>query len=285
MAVGSDLKKQITSINSISKITKAMELVATAKLKKVGKRISDSKPYFAEVYTVFNDIIGKADNSIYQAPANPKPNKKTCWLIVNSNLGLAGGYNINVNKLVMKEIKHTDHIIAIGSKAESFYKNKNFTLASVHKEVDINFSYDDARELASELLSGFNNGQYDEIKIAYTKFINNVTFEPTILQLLPIAKNSQQETEKNDNVITEFEPDPATILASAVPMYLNAIIFSAIVESQVSEQASRRTAMENATDNASDMLEKLSLEYNRKRQAAITQEISEIVAGASAQES
>lgn len=284
MAVGTDLKKQITSITSTSKITQAMKLVATAKLKKVGKRISNSKPYFAEVYTVFNDIISKADDSIYQKKDGIKDSKRTCWIIVNSNLGLCGGYNININKLVLQQLRKSDCIIAIGSKAETFYAHKGYEIMQTRKDIDINFSYDDAREFAQEILSGFNGNTYDEIKIAYTKFINNVTFEPTILQLLPIIKVTQHEEPKHINVITEFEPDPATILENAVPMYLNTILFSSIVESQVSEQASRRVAMENATDNANAMLEKLSLLYNRKRQAAITQEITEIVAGAGAQE-
>lgn len=283
MAVGTGLKKQITSINSTSKITQAMKLVATAKLKKVGKRISNAKPYFAEVYTVFNDIISKADDSIYHKKGPTKASIKTCWIIVNSNLGLCGGYNININKLVLKELRPNDCIIAIGSKAESFYLHKGFKIMHAKKDIDINFSYDDAREFAQEILSGFNSNTYDEIKIAYTKFINNVTFEPTILQLLPIVKASSKEETKHLHVITEFEPDPATILENAVPMYLNTILFSTIVESQVSEQASRRVAMENATDNANAMLEKLSLLYNHKRQASITQEITEIVAGAGAQ--
>ncbi|ELL44509.1 ATP synthase F1 subunit gamma [Spiroplasma melliferum] len=284
MAVGTGLKKQITSITSTSKITQAMKLVATAKLKKVGKRISNSKPYFAEVYTVFNDIISKADDSIYQKKDGTKVSERTCWIIVNSNLGLCGGYNININKLVLQQLRKNDCIIAIGSKAETFYAHKGYEIMQTRKDIDINFSYDDAREFAQEILSGFNGNTYDEIKIAYTKFINNVTFDPTILQLLPIIKATQHEEPKHINVITEFEPDPTTILENAVPMYLNTILFSSIVESQVSEQASRRVAMENATDNANAMLEKLSLLYNRKRQAAITQEITEIVAGAGAQE-
>ncbi|WP_374696631.1 ATP synthase F1 subunit gamma [Spiroplasma endosymbiont of Polydrusus formosus] len=284
MAVGTGLKKQITSINSTSKITQAMKLVATAKLKKVGKIISNSKPYFAEVYTIFNDIISKADDSIYQKKDGTKDSERTCWIVVNSNLGLCGGYNININKLVLRQLRKNDCIIAIGSKAESFYANKGCKIIHVRKDVDINFSYGDAREFAQEILSWFNGNTYDEIKIAYTKFVNNVIFEPTILQLLPIVKatNHNQES-KHINVITQFEPDPATILENAVPMYLNTILFSTIVESQVSEQASRRVAMENATENAHAMLGKLSLLYNRKRQAAITQEITEIVAGAGAQ--
>ncbi|WP_338954908.1 ATP synthase F1 subunit gamma [Spiroplasma endosymbiont of Polydrusus cervinus] len=284
MAVGTGLKKQITSINSTSKITQAMKLVATAKLKKIGKQISNSKPYFSEVYTVFNDIISKADDSIYQKKDGTKASERTCWIVINSNLGLCGGYNININKLVLRQLRKNDCIIVIGSKAELFYANKGCKIMHVRKDIDIDFSYDDAREFAQEILSGFNGNTYDEIKIAYTKFINNVTFKPTILQLLPIVKANQNQEPKHINIITEFEPDPATILENAVPMYLNTILFSTIIESQVSEQASRRLAMENAMENAHVMLEKLSLLYNRKRQAAITQEITEIVAGAGAQE-
>lgn len=282
MGQGNALKSQIKSIEKISKITKAMELVATAKLKKVGKRIADSKPYFAEVYTIFNEIIRQADESIY---LNKDANRvcKTIWIVINSNLGLCGGYNININRKVASQIKAGDSVIAIGSKAHSFYKSRNFNVIEVYDQIDINFTYEQARTMATEILSKYNEKEYEEIRISYTKFVNNVTFEPAILQILPINK-FENASQKNCELkaITEFEPDVKTVLETSVPFYVMAILFSAIVESKFSEQASRRTSMENSTNNANDIKEKLTLKYNRNRQAAITQEISEIVAGAGA---
>lgn len=282
MGQGNALKTEIKSIEKISKITKAMELVATAKLKKVGKRIADSKPYFAEVYTIFNEIIRQADESIY---LNKDVNRdyKTVWIVINSNLGLCGGYNININRKVASQIKPDDCVIAIGSKAQSFYKMRNFNVIGLYDQIDINFTYEQARTMATEILSKYNEKEYEAIKIAYTKFVNNVTFEPTILKILPIDKFDNANQQNSEiKAITEFEPDAKTVLESSVPFYVMAILFSAIVESNVSEQASRRTSMENATNNANNIKDKLTLKYNRNRQATITQEISEIVAGSGA---
>ena len=282
MATISSLKKQIKSINSISKITKAMELVSTAKLKKVGRFVNESKDYFREVYTIFNDIISKADNSIYQIKNLEEiKDAKTCWLIINSNLGLCGGYNTNVNKLVLKEYKKGDKIFLLGEKGKGFYKSNNIPIYSFDNNVDINFEYEDAREIAIEILSLYNLKEVQSIKIAYTKFINNVTFEATILNLLPILKKPTEY--KGLSALTEFEPSADAVLNNATPLYANSIIYSTIMESQVSEQASRRNSMENATNNAEELNDKLSLQYNRKRQASITQEILEIIAGANAQ--
>ena len=284
MPAGSNLKKQISSIKGISKITNAMELVSTAKLKKLSKNIRNSKQYFAEIYTVFNDIISCSENTMYQVKANYII-KKTLWIVVNSNLGLCGGYNIYINKLVASQIKKDDTLILIGTKGETFFKNKKIEINRIIKESGTEFNYDAAQSLGSELLSSFNNNEIEAINIGYTKFINNVTFQPTILALLPIVKQTQNinKTKEGYKIETDFEPDPETVLENVLPLYVNSIIYSAVIESQVSEQASRRNAMENATKNAHDMVEKLSLEYNHMRQAAITQEILEIVAGANAQ--
>ncbi|WP_342252697.1 ATP synthase F1 subunit gamma [Spiroplasma endosymbiont of Amphibalanus improvisus] len=280
MASSSNLKKEINSINSIEKITQAMQLVATAKLKKIVKIIVNSKPYFSEIYTVFNDIISNSEASIYQKDPNKKV-KKTAWVIINSNLGLCGGYNINLNKKVVNQIKQNDYVIVFGKKGKSFYEGNGIKINECIIDYDINFTYEDARSISSELLGKYNNLEFDEIKIAYTKFINNITFEPEVISLLPIEK--KQTNNAKDLILTEFEPNAEKVLENSMSLYVNSILYSSVIESQVSEQASRRSAMENATNNANDMLDDLTLEYNRKRQSAITQEISEIVGGVNAQ--
>lgn len=204
-------------------------------------------------------------------------------MVVNSNLGLCGGYNANINRMVMSQIKPPDAIYAIGSKAVAFYGARKVKIIKQNTEVDVNFSNDLAGQIGQELMEFYTTNQFDEIKLAYTKFINNVTFEPTTLRLFPIIKNQKVDKQENQvNLQIEFEPDAQTILEKTINLYLNTVLYGTIVESQVSEQASRRTAMDAATKNGKELVEKLNIQYNRERQAAITQEISEIVGGANA---
>lgn len=286
MAQISNIKTEIASIKSTAKITKAMELVSTAKLKKISKIVHSIKEYSSEVYTIFNDIIKQTTDSQYLAKPGFQP-KHTLWLVINSNIGLCGGYNININKLIMKQIKSNDDIYGIGQKSKSYFTSRQQNIISI-EDISLAFSNDDSKRIALDVHNYFSNKKYDSIKIAYTKFVNNLQFEPVILSLLPITKQSQPEKTKDNDTfklkaLIEFDPDVKTILQEGIILYLNTIIYSAVVESQVSEQASRRLAMENATDNAEKLAKKLTTEYNRKRQDIITQEISEIISGFDAQ--
>ncbi|WP_434325216.1 ATP synthase F1 subunit gamma [Mycoplasma capricolum] len=272
----SGLKTEISSVRNISKITNAMQLVASAKLRKISKKVIDTHNYVSEVYSLFNDIIRQTDKSVFLKESNFKPNK-TLWVVINSNLGLCGGYNSNVNKLVLQNLKLEDEIFAIGSKAVSFFRSKKIKIKNQITDIDINFTNKKARSISNDLLDMYINHEFDEIKIVYTKFINNVTFEPAIIRIFPIIKLENNFKHSQSLV---FEPDAEQILSSTILIYINAIIYGTIIESQVSEQASRRTAMENATNNGKNLEQTLSLKYNRQRQGAITQEISEIVSGA-----
>jgi F-type H+-transporting ATPase subunit gamma len=287
MANLSGLKAEIESISDIGKITGAMELVATAKLRKIQKRALGISEYVTEVYSLFNEIIVNSEKSKYLR-SNADGLKKTLYVVVNSNLGLCGGYNSNLNKLVKSEIKNTDEVYAIGTKAVSFCKNNHLKIKRQDLSVDVNFSSEQARQIATDVLALYNSGEFDEVKLAYTKFVNSILMEPVILRIFPIIKVNEAKAEKVEtseaHAPLEFEPDPETVLSSSVSLYLNTIIFGTIIESQLSEQTSRRTAMESATKNGKDLKAMLNLLFNRKRQAAITQEISEIVSGADAQE-
>jgi len=203
--------------------------------------------------------------------------------VVNSNLGLCGGYNANINKEVMHQIKPDDAIYALGSKAVAFYNARKVKIIQSRIDIDGNFSSAVAGDIGQELMGYYTAHEFDEIKLAYTKFINNVTFTPTTLRLFPIVKNKVVDKATNaTNLQVEFEPDAQTILEKTINLYLNTVLYGTIAESQVSEQASRRTAMDAATKNGKELVEKLNIKYNRERQAAITQEISEIVGGANA---
>lgn len=174
--------------------------------------------------------------------------------------------------------------MVLGNKGKSFYTNRKIKIDNFIGDAGVDFSYEEACDISADIISLFNNQQVDAIKLAYTKFINNVTMEPKILTLLPIVKGSEEkEPAKSNLVLTEFEPNAERVLETAIPFYMNSLIYSSIIESQVSEQASRRNAMESASNNTEDMLNKLSLIYNRRRQGAITQEIIEIVSGSNAQ--
>ncbi|WP_434343432.1 ATP synthase F1 subunit gamma [Mycoplasma sp. 06067-C1-B144P-99-0482-3] len=272
----SGLKTEISSVKNISKITNAMQLVASAKLRKISKKVIDTHNYVSEVYSLFNDIIRQTNKSVFLKETDFKANK-TLWVVINSNLGLCGGYNSNVNKLVLQNLKLEDEIFAIGSKAVLFFRSKKIKIKNQITDIDISFTNKKARSISNDLLDMYINHEFDEIKIVYTKFINNVTFEPTIIRIFPIIK-LENKFKHSQSLI--FEPDAEQILNSTILIYVNAIIYGTIIESQVSEQASRRTAMENATNNGKNLEQTLSLKYNRQRQGAITQEISEIVSGA-----
>ncbi|AGJ91055.1 ATP synthase F1 subunit gamma [Mycoplasma putrefaciens] len=283
MANLSSLKAEIASVKNIGRITNAMQLVASAKLRRIGKKVVQTHEYVTEVYTLFNDIIKNSDKSLY-LKEDEHDLKKTLWIVINSNLGLCGGYNLNINKLVMKNIKPDDEIYAIGSKAVSFYKARKIKIKEQKTNIDINFTSDQAKQMGNDILGLYTSKEFDDIKIVYTKFVNNVTHEPTILRLFPIIKNTdQQNNNQNFKAKLVFEPSAEEILETAISLYLNAVLYGTIIESQVSEQASRRNAMENATNNGKSLEYDLSLKYNRQRQGAITQEISEIVSGANAQ--
>ncbi|WP_342273995.1 ATP synthase F1 subunit gamma [Spiroplasma endosymbiont of Phycita roborella] len=276
------IRQKIKSVNTSYKITKAMQLVSTAKLKKVGKRIEMIKPYYSEVYDTFNQLIPKLSNSIYLKTKDQVINK-TIWVVFNSNLGLCGGFNNNLNKLVLEQYKPQDEIVVIGSKGVSYFTNHHCKIMQSYTEINIQSSYNDSQEISLLLLSKFNNKETDAIKIAYTKYLNTVTTIPKIIDLLPIV--SIKTNQESNLIQTDFEPDANTVINSAIPLYVGAIVYGTLVESQVSEQALRRLAMENASNNAKEMKDKLLVSYNRARQGAITQEISEIIGGADAQSS
>lgn len=265
------------------KVTKATQLVATAKLKRIGKRIEMIKPYYSEIYDAFHHLLPKLEDSLYIKNHDIEA-KKTLWVVFTSNLGLCAGFNSNISKMVFEQLGSEDEIIAVGSKGAAFFKNHHRIVIEEYNNFDINSTYSESQELTLNLISKYNNKDFDHIKIAYTRYINTVTLEPTVIDLLPII-SKHKESKDNVTILAEFEPDAKTVIEVAIPLYVGAIIYGALIESQVAEQASRRLAMENASNNANDMKNNLLIKYNRARQSAITQEISEIIGGAEAQQS
>ena len=279
-----EIKRRIKSVESTKKITKAMELVATSKLRKTRDQLEQSKPYYTNVAQTVAEILANCkgnNDSIYLV--ENKDIEKEVFIVIASSLGLCGGYNANIFKEIKGAIKPGDYVYSIGSKATS-YLLKNHQGVTDHKFDDLNTTFDfkDVTKLVAELTKMYREKEISKIKIVYTEFVNNLTFRPRIVTLLPVDPSDFDHIEISKKS-TLFEPSPEEVLDSLIPMYLQAVIYGYIIESATSENAARRTSMENANDNADELTEQLLLKYNQARQTAITNEISEIVAGANAQ--
>lgn len=279
-----EIKRRIKSVESTKKITKAMELVATSKLRKTRNQLEQSKPYYTNVAQTVAEILANCkgnNDSIYLV--ENKDIEKEVFIVIASSLGLCGGYNANIFKEIKGAIKPGDYVYSIGSKATS-YLLKNHQGVTDHKFDDLNTTFDfkDVTKLVAELTKMYREKEISKIKIVYTEFVNNLTFRPRIVTLLPVDPSDFDHIEISKKS-TLFEPSPEEVLDSLIPMYLQAVIYGYIIESAISENAARRTSMENANDNADELTEQLLLKYNQARQTAITNEISEIVAGANAQ--
>ena len=275
-----DIKNRIRSMESTKQITKAMEMVAASKLRQAQNRITASRPYFEILSNTISDIV--ATNRDFTSPyLRKREGSRVLFVVIAGDRGLAGGYNSNVIKLATAQMEGKETtVLPIGKKAVDYFRSKGYPLLADSyaeaAEVDIGDCFSIARLLSKAYLAG----NFDEIHVAYTNFVSVLSQTPATRQLLPLLP--QERTETGSRVVTLYEPEPEEVFASIVPEYLGGIIYGALCESRCAEQAARRTAMDSATSNAEDMIADLSLKYNRARQAAITQEITEIVAGAEA---
>lgn len=284
MAELQKISSRIKSIKTTRKITKAMELVATSKLRKAKEIFFANKEYFQTVLNLFEDIAEKIDKNLLKNQITfdkKNTSESILYVVINSDLGLCGAYNSNIAKEIKKIINQEDKIFVIGTKGFSFlskYKKQIINQNDI-KEIEINF--DKTKKISEKIFALFKTGNYKKISIVYTKYINSLSYEPNFIQALPIEKKSGKIKEKNNHtsIDFEFEPDPMTVFKIALPLYFDSLIYGSIVESHVSEISSRRIAMENATKNADELNDKLLIEYNRIRQGKITQEITEIIAG------
>ncbi|WP_455716985.1 ATP synthase F1 subunit gamma [Anaerosporobacter sp.] len=290
MASMREIKRRNSSIQSTQQITKAMKLVSTVKLQRAKGRAESSKPYFDYMYDTVSSMLSKSGNITHpylQAGDSPKK----AIIVITSNRGLAGGYNSNITKLIRNsDIKKEDAIIyAIGRKGKEALDRFGYEIKADYSEVINEPMYKDAAEIGAAVLEAFSNNEVGEIYLAYTRFKNTVTHIPTLIKLLPVdpnmEKNSKEESEAKsveDLTLMNYEPDAEEALDMIIPKYINSLIYGALVEAVASENGARMQAMDSATNNAEEMISELSLSYNRARQSSITQELTEIVAGASA---
>lgn len=282
-----DIKRRKESIQSTGQITKAMKLVSTVKLQKAKGHAENSKPYFELMYQAVTSMLAKS-GEINHPYLKQGTSTKKAVIVITSNRGLAGGYNSNVIKLITKgELKKEDILIyAVGRKGKESLYRQGYEIREDYSEVMNGPLYSDAMNIGKAVLEAFQNDEVGEIYLAYTIFKNTVTHIPKMIKLLPVDLNEVEESTssepKNDLVLMNYEPEAEEALNLIIPKYMNSLIYGALVEAVASENGARMQAMDSATSNAEDMIADLSLKYNRARQSSITQELTEIVAGASA---
>ena len=273
-----EIKTRIRSMESTKQITKAMEMVAASKLRHAQARVTNSRPYFEILYNTITDIVNS--NSDFSSPyLTERPVKKTMYVVIAGDRGLAGGYNSNILKLVHGEMEGKDALVLpIGKKAVDFFRSKGVPSLTDSYGEAADVSIGDCFSIAKQLSKAYLAGEIDEIHIGYTNFVSVLSQTPAVLRMLPLLQQHDAQRSSSASDIL-YEPDSVTVFDAIVPEYLGGILYGALCESRAAEQAARRTAMESATQNAEDMIADLSLKFNQARQAAITQEITEIVAG------
>ncbi|MBQ6696600.1 MAG: ATP synthase F1 subunit gamma [Lachnospiraceae bacterium] len=285
MASMRDIKRRKSSVQSTQQITKAMKLVSTVKLQRAKANAERSKAYFEKMYKTVQRILARTGDINHKYLQESETSKKAV-VVITSNRGLAGGYNSNIIKLVSRheEWKKEDIIVyAIGSKGRDALAKAGYEVREDLADIIEEPAYADAMQLTNRLLAAFEEGEFGEIHLAYTAFKNTVSHIPTLLKLLPVVpEESQAQEDEEDSIPMNFEPDEEGALDLLIPKYIASLIYGGMVEAVASENGARMQAMDSATSNAEEMINDLTLKYNRARQSSITQELTEIIAGADA---
>ena len=272
-----EIKNRIRSMESTKQITKAMEMVAASKLRHAQTRVQNSRPYLEILHGTIADIVSA--NSEFSSPyLQKRPVKKSVYVVIAGDRGLAGGYNSNILKLAESEFSGKNvQVLPIGKKAVDYFRAHKIPMITEQYATAADMQVGDCFSLAKQLCKMYLAGEADEIYIGFTNFISVLSQTPAIMQMLPLIGHEAAGENKTTDIL--YEPDSDAVFAAVVPEYVGGILYGALCESRASEQAARRTAMDAATQNADEMIAELSLKFNQARQAAITQEITEIVAG------
>ena len=283
MASMRDIKRRKGSIQSTQQITKAMKLVSTVKLQRAKQRAEESKSYFDLMYETVTSVLARTTGLNHPYLQGGESGKKAV-IAITSNRGLAGGYNSNIVKLVRDGGFSADDtaIYVIGKKGRDALARQGYQIAIDGSDVMEGPTYADAIAISKEVLQAFKDGEVGEIYLAYTRFKNTVVHEPRILKLLPVEVPNVQGETQEAKAVMNFEPNDEEALNQIIPKYMTSLIYGGLIEAVASENGARMQAMDSATNNAEEMINKLSLQYNRARQGAITQELTEIIAGANA---
>lgn len=281
MAGSKEIRNRIKSVQSTHQITKAMEIVSTTKFKKFSKIVEDSKIYSKSIKEVLKNIasgVKSESHPLFDGRENPK---RVCVIVMTSDRGLCGSFNNNALKK-LEELRRNNpgkevSVIAIGKKTREYCAKRDYDIKAVYSQLTPEIMFEKAKEISENIVEYYYSELFDEVYLIYNQYESAVVYNLTVEKLIPITR---VESEENTSYI--FEPDAETVLSSLLPKYLNIVIYQGLLNNTASEHSARKNAMKNATDNAEEMIKSLNLQYNRERQAVITQEISEIVGGASA---
>ena len=284
MANLKDIRNRIKSVKSIQQVTGAMKMVAAAKMRRAQENMEKSRPYSSRLAELLNMLIPEIDRRL-MPELNVREVKKTLFVVVTADRGMAGAFNTNVlreaHKAIDKAGQENSEIICIGKKSVGYFKNRNYPIAVEYIDFWNDLEYTYAIKIGDEIISRYINGAVDQVQVIYNRFVNvarqeikNETFLP--MSYDPEARDSDYNPERL------FEPSKEAVVKTIIPRYLNTQIWQLLLESNASEQAARMLAMENATSNANDMIKDLKLQFNKARQTAITTEMLEIVSGAEA---
>lgn len=275
------VKLRMKSVQSTMQITKAMELVASSKLRKAKERAETCRPYFTELHETLKEIARENIDfsSVY---ARESSNPRTCYVVIAGDRGLAGGYNTNLFKCLEADAEGKDYVVLpIGKKAVEYFKQRKVECLTEEFAEIADVSVADCFEMANLLCEEFRKGTFGHIELCYTVFVSMLSQKPDVFSMLPMTDIREESGGKiATKELILYEPNAEIVFDTIVPEYLAGLVYGAVCESTASELAARRMAMDAATSNAEEMIEKLNLYYNRARQASITQEITEIVAGA-----
>ena len=271
-----EIKNRIRSMESTKQITKAMEMVAASKLRKAQNQVLEARPYFQTLYATLGNIV--QTNRDFSSPyLVEQSSEKVLYVVIAGDRGLAGGYNSNVLKAVLSQLDESDAVLPIGKKAVDYFQSHGIeSLTQAYNQAE-DISVADCFTVAKDLCKRYLKGEFGKIFVVYTDFVSVLSQVPQTLQLLPLLRREDVQPLSESDIV--YEPDCEAVFAAIIPEYLGGVLYGALCESRASEQAARRTAMDAATSNADEMIASLSLQFNRARQAAITQEITEIVAG------
>jgi F-type H+-transporting ATPase subunit gamma len=284
MGVGmKDIKRRIKSVSNTKQITKAMELVSSAKLRRAKDSVVQSRPYFETLYDTIKEIaVGtKGIKNVY---LEQRDVKNRCYIVLAGDRGLCGGYNSNALKAAVAHMDgKKEKVVSVGRKSGDFFRKRDYDVLESYTGISEKPEYSHGQDIAAKVMELYRNGEVDEVYLVYTYFASALVQEPRAVKLLPLSFEAEEAPEdKKGKGVMNYEPSEEEVLNYLVPKFISGIVYGGLVESAASEQGARRMAMESATGNAEEMIGKLDLLYNRARQASITQELSEIVAGASA---
>ena len=285
MANLKDIRNRIKSVKSIQQVTKAMKMVAAAKMRRAQENMEQSRPYTARLSGMLNNLINDIDRTLLPELEMRKQINKKLFVIITGDRGMAGAFNTNVTKIAHKAIddfgKDNSILICIGKKGYSYFKNRNYNILEYYMDFWSELNFQHAIDINSNIIKQFLNESVDQVQIIYNEFVNVGKQEVYNKTFLPLNYNSSKQDSSNSSDRI-FEPSKEAVVQTLVPKFLNTQVWQYLLESYASEQAARMLAMENATSNAQDMIKDLTLQFNKARQSAITTEMLEIVSGAEA---